>query len=311
MQVVIGSGPVGGTLAALLAAQGERVRLITRSGSGPEHPAVERVALDASDREALRAATTGATVIYNAANPSSYATWPRVWPPLAGSILAAAEAHGATLGIVGNLYAYGPVDGPMTEDLPLAATDVKGRLRAQMWEDALASHEAGRIRAVEVRAGDYIGAGGTSHVGRAADLLARGRRVTVIGSLDQPHTWTSSRDTARTLATLAADPAAHGRAWHVPSNAPRTQREVITELAAAAGLPEPKVAAVPHAIVTAIGLFVPEMREVARMSYQFERPFVLDDGATRARFGLAPTPWEDLLAEVVAATPVPTGAARG
>lgn len=319
MQVVIGSGPVGSAIATLLAERGEPVRLITRSGRGPEHPLIERIALDARDATALRAATGapaasagGDTVIYNAANPSSYTRWAKEWPPLADAVLEAARAHGATLAIIGNLYAYGPVDRPMTEDLPLASTEAKGRLRARIWLDALAAHERGELRALEIRASDYIGPGGMSHLNRAADLLLRGKRVDVVGSLDQPHTWTSSYDTARLAVAAATDPTAHGRAWHVPSNPPRTQRQVIHDLARAAGLPEPKVGALPHAVLRAVGLFLPQLREVAAVSYQFDRPFVMDDSQARAHFaGFEPTPWETLVRSVTAAAGTPTLPAAG
>jgi hypothetical protein len=76
---------------------------------------------------------------------------------LAASLLAAAEQTGADYVMVGNAYGYGPVDGPMTEDLPLAATTSKGRVRARMWLDAKAAHGAGRVRAAEVRAHDFLG----------------------------------------------------------------------------------------------------------------------------------------------------------
>jgi nucleoside-diphosphate-sugar epimerase len=275
--------------------------VITRSGSGPDHPGIEKLALDAADSTALTEATRGAAVIYNAANPSNYATWPKVWPPLADAMLRAARASGSTLAIVDNLYAYGPVDRPMTESMPLASTERKGMLRAQMWRDALAAHEVGELRAVEVRASDYIGVGGMSHAARVAGMLAAGKTVNVIGNPDQPHTWTSSTDTARLLVAAAADPGAHGRAWHVPSNPARTQRELAQDLAEAAGLPTPKVIGMPHWAARSIGLAVPQMREIARMMYQFDRPFVLDDTDARARFGFEPTPWIELTAEVMAA----------
>jgi nucleoside-diphosphate-sugar epimerase len=285
----------------LLADQGTAVRLITRSGSGPDHPGIEKVALDASDAAALIGATEGAAVVYNAANPSNYATWPKVWPPLAEAMLRAARASGSTLAIVDNLYAYGPVEGPMTESMPLASRERKGMLRARMWRDALAAHEAGDLRAVEVRASDYIGVGGMSHAARVAGMLAAGKTVNVIGSPDQPHSWTSSRDTARLLIAAAADPSTHGRAWHVPSNPPRTQRELAQDLAQAAGLPTPKVTGMPHWAARSIGVVVPQMREIARMMYQFDQPFVLDDTDARARFGFEPTPWGELTDEVMTA----------
>ena len=80
--------------------------------------------------------------MYNCANPP-YHRWPELWPPLAAAMLAAAERTGAVLVTMSNLYGYGPVDGPMTEDLPLRPTTAKGRVRAAMWHDALAAHQAG------------------------------------------------------------------------------------------------------------------------------------------------------------------------
>ncbi len=81
-------------------------------------------------------------MLYNCANPGDYTQWEKVWPPLAAALLTTAERTGAVYAITGNLYPYGPVDGPMTEDLPDAATDHKGVLRARLWADALAAHRA-------------------------------------------------------------------------------------------------------------------------------------------------------------------------
>jgi nucleoside-diphosphate-sugar epimerase len=157
LHLIVGAGPVGTALALRLVDRGERVRVVTRSGGGPSHPLVERVALDASDPDRLAAAARGASVVYNCANPGSYPLWERVWPPLAASILHAAETSGAVLATMGNLYGYGPVDGPMRRDTPLRPSDHKGALRAAMWRDALAAHEAGRVRVTEARASDYLG----------------------------------------------------------------------------------------------------------------------------------------------------------
>jgi len=64
-----------------------------------------------------------------------------MWPPIANALLVAAERSGAVLATTSNLYGYGPVSAPMTEATPLAATGTKGRVRVQMWRDALAAHE--------------------------------------------------------------------------------------------------------------------------------------------------------------------------
>lgn len=291
--VVVGAGPVGSTAARRLADAGHHVRVITRSGSGPDHPGVERVAADAADASLLRRLTEGAAVLHNCANPS-YTTWPTAWPPIAASLLAAAEASGAVLATVSNLYVYGPVDRPMTEDMPLAPRDRKGAVRAQMWRDAVRAHEAGRIRYVEVRASDYPDApGATSHLSRHVPAVLAGRSCQVMGSPDRLHSWTATGDVVTLLLAAAADPSAHGRAWHVPSAPPRTQRQALADLASAAGVPAPTVRGTAPALLRAIGLVVPVVREIAGTVYQFTDDFVLDDSAARHHFGLSHTPWAE------------------
>lgn len=315
--LIVGAGPVGSATARLLLARGEDVTLVTRSGSGlartgdvPADPTsgsgtLALRAADASDRALMEQLAEGAVGIYNCANPA-YHRWGTDWPPIASSLLAAAERSGAVLATVSNLYGYGPVDGELHEDLPLAAQGVKGRTRIGMWEQALAAHQAGRARVTEVRGSDYLCPGQGSHMGdRVTPRALAGKTVSVLRSADMPHSWTSVEDVARLLVTVAADERGWGRPWHVPSNAPRTQREVVADLCATAGV-EP-VAVHEHApvLMRALGLVNPVIREFREVSYQFEQPFVMDSSAAQRTFGLTPTPWSDVLAELVAAYRTP------
>lgn len=299
--VVIGAGAVGSHTARHLVEAGHEVRMITRSGSGPQITGLERVAGDASDPEALRRLTDGATAIYNCANPGSYTTWAKVWPPLAAAILSAAEANDAVLVTMSNLYGYGPVDGPMTEDTPLAATGTKGRLRAEMWQTALAAHEAGRVRATEARASDFWGpGGGNDHLGqRFMPKLLAGKGVQHIANPDVAHSWTYLPDVGRTLATLGSDERAWGKAWHVPTNPPQTYRQMAELIAAEARLETPKVSAIPHWLQRGVGVVMPLMRELEEVRHQFTDPFVLDSSAATATFGIEPTPMAEALADTI------------
>ncbi|RKE21019.1 NAD-dependent epimerase/dehydratase family protein [Streptomyces sp. TLI_171] len=300
--LVVGAGPVGSATARLLAERGEQVVVVTRTAASARPlDGVTRLHLDAADPAALTAAAEGAAVLYNCANPP-YHRWPEIWPPLAASLLTAAERSGAVLATVSNLYGYGAVDGPMSPDTPLRPNSAKGEVRAAMWRDALAAHRAGRVRATEVRGSDYLGPGAVSALDdRAFSRALTGRTVQVLGDPDAPHSWTSPADTARLLAAVGSDERAWGRAWHVPGNPARSQREVIADLCAAAGKPAAKVARVPGPVLALLGLVNPTVRSVRETAYQFERPFVIDDSASREVFGLAPTPWETVLAEIAAA----------
>jgi nucleoside-diphosphate-sugar epimerase len=291
--VIVGAGAVGSATALQLAERGEQVRVISRRGSGPEHAAIERVAADATDAQRLTELATGAAAIYNCANPL-YHQWFTDWPPLASALLTAAERTGAVLASMSNLYGYGPVNGPITQKTPLAATHPKLRLRAQMWQDALAAHEAGRIRATEVRASDYIEANSLLSYSMGKPLLA-GSRAYVPAPLDVPHSWTSITDCARALATVATDERAYGQAWLVPTNPALTLRQLATRFTEVNGAPAPKLTVIPYAVLWTTGLFSPTVKELRTTRYQFTSPFVIDSSATTEAFGLAPTPLDAAL----------------
>ena len=296
--LVVGAGPVGAALAYRLSQAGRTVRVVTRSGVGPSLPRVQRLAVEATDAAALANAAQGAGVLYNCANPGPYPEWERGWPPLAKSVLHAAEASGAVLVSLGNLYGYGPVDGPMTRSRPLAPSGPLGEVRAQVWQEALAAHQAGRVRVTEARASDYIGPSVTEAHGvlpvYAAATLA-GRSAPVLADPDQPHTWTAVDDVVSTLVALGVDDRAWGSPWLVPSNPPATVREVLRELGARAGTGEPRLRRVPRIALRAGGLAVPLAREALSVLYQFDRPFVADTSETSNVLGVRPTPWTQIL----------------
>jgi nucleoside-diphosphate-sugar epimerase len=309
LHVIVGKGPVGTTTADLLAGQGHRVRVLSRSG-GVSTDAVEHRRVDAADAGALAAAARGADALYNAVNPA-YHRWATDWPPVAAALLTAAERTGAVLVTMGNLYVYGSPTGPMSPDTPLAATDLKGRIRIGMWADALAAHEAGRVRVTEARAADFVGPqvpAAHSHLVRQLPTLRRGRTAWVVGDPDVPRSWAYLPDVAETLVALATDERAWGRAWHVPSAPPRSQRQALTDLAAAMSspahpAPPARVRGVPWPVLRAVGLVSPMMREVVDVRHQFDRPYVTDASATTAAFGLTPTAWDGVVAATAAAVP--------
>ncbi len=293
--LVLGSGPVGTATARLLAERGASVVLASRSGAGPDLPAVARIALDVTDQEATARAAEHATVVYNCVNPAAYHRWPQLWPPMADSVLAAAQRSGAVLATVSNLYGYGVPDGPMTEDTPPHPREPKGRVRLTMWQRAKAAHDAGRVRVVEQRASDYVGAGvgAAGHLTRHAERIAAGKAVTVLGSPDRAHTWTNVADVARALVIAGRDERAWGRVWHVPSADPRTQREALADLARSIGRSPVSVRRIPSPLLHALGVVAPPIRALAESAYMFEHTFVMDSAAFTAAFGLAASAWED------------------
>ncbi|MCB1017906.1 MAG: NAD-dependent epimerase/dehydratase family protein, partial [Acidimicrobiales bacterium] len=229
--VVVGAGPVGRAVAAALVDRGIEPAVVTRSGAAV--PGARAVAADVRDAAVAATAFAGAEVVFQCAQPP-YHRWPQEFPGLQASVLEAAVSAGALLVVAENLYGYGPHAGPLTEDLPLAATTRKGRVRARMWQELADAHRAGRARVVAGRASDFFGPGvqGSAVGERFFGPLVRGRRADVAGDPDRLHTYTYVPDFGEALVRLSEAPAAWGRAWHVP-NAPTVTTRALAEQAAA------------------------------------------------------------------------------
>lgn len=272
--------------------------MVTRRGTGPEHPLIDRVAADAADAARLTELSRGATAIYHCANPASYTSWPRLLPPLQTAVIAAARAHDAVLANTGSLYAYGPQPGGrMTEQTPLAATGRKGVLRRRNWERSLAAG----IRTFEARGSDFIGRDANGFAAMILEpALRSGRPALVTAHLDMPHTFTYHRDMANALVTLAADARSQGRAWHVPSPPAITVRDLATRYAHAAGRPPITLIPLPRFAMRVLGTVVPIAREIAEMDYQYYAPFHMDATETTATFGLTPTDLDEAVRDQVA-----------
>jgi len=301
LHVVFGTGQVGSALVAHLAGLGVAVRAVSRSRP-PALAGVDWRAADVTDPEVAADAAKGASVVYQCVN-APYTQWPERFPPLQRGVLAAAERNGALLVALENLYGYGPTDGrPMTEDLPLAATTVKGRTRAAMTAELLAAAKAGRVRIAIGRASDFFGPGVTegSTLGRRVfgNALA-GRRADFIGNPDLPHTYSYVPDIAAGLATLGTDARAAGEVWHLPGPPTGTTRALLDLVAGQVGHPV-GVRPLPKLAVRALGLVNPMLRELAEMSYEFDQPFVMDTSKFQAAFGAAGTPLADAIAATVA-----------
>ncbi len=303
--LILGAGGIGTATARALAETGAEVTLVSRSGRDPQIAGVTAYALDVTDAKALADLAQGAQSIVNALNPTQYTHWERDWPPMATAILDAAEASGAALITVGNLYVYGRVDGPMSESTPMSPNGIKGSVRARMWQEALARHEAGRVRVTEVRGSDYIGPEtlGSSLVSSMLipKVLAGSTAWMPMGRTDAPHSWTVDLDVAALIRAIATSPDADvwGRVWHVPTAAPATMTELGSQVAAIAGTGSATVRVMPRVVVTVGGLVVPLLGELRETRHQFERPFVLDSTAAQERFGLTPTPLREGLARTV------------
>ncbi len=286
--VVFGAGAVGSALTAALVANGTAPRVVSRSGTHVD--GAVSVAADISKRATALDVLSDASIVFHTAQPP-YHRWAEEFPTLQASIVAGCEAAGLPLIVIENLYGYGPVDQPMTEDLPLVATTKKGAVRAKMWQDLKAAHDQGRIQVAAIRASDFIGpgVGGSSYGDIFFGPVVKGKTVRILGDPDARHSVTYVPDIAAAMVALAGDATAWGRAWHAPS-APAISQRQMAEIAADAVGTSAKVASTPPWLLKIVGMFNKPAGELTELLYEFNNDFIIDSSAFEQRFHQQPTP---------------------
>jgi nucleoside-diphosphate-sugar epimerase len=302
--VIFGTGPVGLAVMRDLVARGKPVRMVNRSGQRPADlpGAVEIVASDINNPNNVRAVTQDAAVVYLCAAPD-YMKWSELWPPLMQSVLDGLTGSSAKLIFADNLYAYGDTDGkPIREDLPYDYHHTrKGKVRAEMADQVIAAHRAGKVRAAIGRASNYYGptALNSTTGERAIAPIFEGKPASLVGNIDLPHTLTFIDDFGKGLAILGERDEALGQAWHVPNQPTLTQREWMTLIFEEAGLP-PKMSGMGKLMMSIGGLFIPQAREMVEMMYEFEKPYIVDHAKFVNAFGDPSTPQREAIKQTVA-----------
>jgi nucleoside-diphosphate-sugar epimerase len=298
--VIFGTGPLGLAVAARLVLSGQRVRLVNRSGSADAPQGVEVVAADVTDPAAARKVCEGVAVVFHCAS-GPYGRWAQTLPPIMAGIIEGAAAAGARLVYGDNLYAYGPVDGPIREDLPYRPSGPTTRARAQVATTLMNAHAAGTVRATIGRASDFYGPRARqSKVGDGVFARAlAGKPAQALRDPDTLHTYTFIHDFAAGLVTLAQRDGALGEVWHVPSAETLTTRRFIEMVFQQLQRPA-RSQTVPSLMISLLALFIPPMRAVRETLYQSERPWLVDHSKFARAFGSRPTPHEQAIAETLA-----------
>ena len=295
--VVFGTGQIGRLVVEELVGQGVDVIAVNRTGQGAI-PGATVVGGDATDPAFTTHAAAGSDTVYFCLNAPNYARWSEEFPPLQRGVLAGAQAVGARLVVLDNLYAYGPPDGhDLVETMAARPTSAKSATRAAMTTELMEAHAAGRVEVAIGRASDYFGPGSTrSALGETVFGTAlAGRTAQVMGDPDQPHSYSYSPDVAAALVSLATAPDATGRVWHLPVRETRTTRDVVDHVYGLAGR-RPRLFAAGATTLRLFGLIKPAMREYLHTLYQFTDRWVVDDSNFRTAFDTPSTSLDDALA---------------
>jgi nucleoside-diphosphate-sugar epimerase len=293
--LVIGmNGGFGGATARALEARGLAIRALARRPPQTGAGNIEWIRGDAMNPSEVLAAARGAQVIVHAANPAGYKNWPGLAIPMLENTIATAQRTGATIVFPGNVYNYGPDDGPLfSEDSPQNPLTRKGAIRVEMEGMLLAASRDG-LRTIIVRAGDFFGpGGGTASSWFARGLVKPGKPVTKViypGAPEVGHAWAYLPDLAETVARLVMRRAefAPFETFNFGGHSLARGGEMAEAICDVAGIPRARIGAFPWWAIGTLSPFVEMFREMREMRYLWQRDVRLDNRKLVAVLGGEP-----------------------
>src|SRR5262249_26915988 len=158
MQTILGAnGVIGRELSRHLPEYSDRIRQVSRSPKRV-NATDELFSADLLDAKATADAVAGSTIAYLVAGLKyDHKVWEEQWPKVMRNAIDGCKRHGSALVFFDNVYAYGHVDGVMTEDTPYNPRSRKGEVRARIATMLMDEVKRGELRAMIVRAADFYG----------------------------------------------------------------------------------------------------------------------------------------------------------
>ncbi|HYN09749.1 MAG TPA: NAD-dependent epimerase/dehydratase family protein [Vicinamibacterales bacterium] len=309
MQTILGAnGVIGREMSRHLPVYTSRIRQVSRTPK-QVHPTDELVSADLRDARATSDAVAGSSVVYLVAGLKyDYRVWQREWPIVMRNTIDACKRHGSALVFFDNVYAYGRVDGVMTEETPYNPSSRKGEVRARIATMLMDEVRSGALQGMIVRAADFYGPGAVLSLthGTVTERLKAGKAPQWIGNPEAIHTFTYTPDAGRTVALLGNTPTAYGQVWHALTSHEPITGEGYVRMACEISARPYALQVVPRWMLSLLGLFVPVLRENMEMMYQFEQDYRLASTKIERAFGLTATSYQVGIAATLNAAGIKT-----
>lgn len=278
MQTILGSGgAIGKELAKSLTQFTTDMRLVSRNPK-KINETDQLFSADLTNPAKVKEAIQGSEIVYVTVGfPYNKKIWKETWPPFMRAVIDGCIEHEAKLVFFDNIYMYDPdyLDG-MNEDTPIRPVSEKGKVRAELVRMIMDKVESGELTAMIARSADFYGPGikNTSMLTETVfGPLSKGKKANWPMSLDHKHSYTYTPDAGLATAILGNTEDAYDQVWHLPTASnPYTGKQWVDLIAKEMGA-KVKVSVINNFMFKLIGLFVPVMKEMPEMMYQYEREY--------------------------------------
>jgi nucleoside-diphosphate-sugar epimerase len=296
MITILGAGgDIGNELVKLLAAKNQPFRLVSRNPLATPG-ATETLAVDLTDKDQTIRAVAGSSVVHLLVGLKyDRKIWQELWPRVMSNTIEACKRAGAKLIFFDNVYMYGKVSGPMTEETPFSPCTKKGEIRAKIATTLINEWKSGALTGMIARSADFYGPDTRNGVPNLLvfEPFAKKQKASWLVNDSVPHSYTYTPDAAQSLLQLAERETAWNQTWHVPTTPnPLTGKEFVALAAKGFGV-EPKYRVLSRLMIRLAGWFNPLIAETYEMLYQNDSPYLFDSGKFAKEFGFAGTRYAD------------------
>ena len=304
MQTILGSGgAIGIELAKALKKYTNEIRLVSRN---PEkiNKTDELISADLLQPSELRKAVKGSSIVYVTVGfKYNYKIWKENWPKFTKNVIDACIENGSKLVFFDNIYMYDSnYLNKMTEDTPINPPSKKGKIRAEIFNMIMEKVKDGKLTALIARSADFYGPNikNTSILTETVfNPLSNGNKASWMGSVNSKHSFTYTPDAGKATALLGNSENAYNQVWHLPTaENPLTGREWIEAISKEMGV-KPKYQVATKFIVKFLGLFIPIMKEMPEMMYQYNKDYIFISEKFSNRFDMQPTPYLEGIKEII------------
>lgn len=297
MQTILGSSGIIGKEVAkeLYKSYTKDIRLVARN---PKQVNLtdELVSADLLNREQVMEAVKGSEVVYLTVGIQySAKIWAEQWPVIMNNVVDACMAHHAKLVFFDNVYAYGKVEGIMTEETPYNPCSKKGTVRLRVINRMMDEVKKGNLEALIARAPDFYGPDTPLSfvVVTVFQNLAKGKKAQWMGNDRLKHSFIFTPDAGKATALLGNTPSAFNQVWHLPTDKNTLTGKEFIEISARAFGVKSDYMVIPRWMLRMIGLFSPVIKESLEMMYQTEVDYIFDSSKFEKEFNFRPTSYDD------------------
>lgn len=302
MQTILGAGGGAGTeITKELSNYTKDIRVVSRNPK-KVNEMDQLMKADLTDPKQLDDAVKGSEVVYvTIAFEYKLKVWQEQWPRFMKNLIEFCVRHNAKVVFVDNVYMYDPKYlSDMIEETPVNPVSKKGKVRAEVARMLTDAVEKKNVQAIIARAPDFYGPGVTgSMLYQTVYLnLLKNKNPQWLGGLDVTHNFIYSKDIGKSVAMLGNTPDAYNQVWHLPTTDQKLTNRQWIELMMKAMNKQKKIQTMPDWMINMLGIFVPILKELQDVGYQFKQDYFFNSSKFCKKFNYTPATPEKAMLQI-------------